>query len=66
MAALITVGSVDIALAFDSNVEYFGKSGIIFEKAVCAWWWGKGDESRSLFFNRIPGVPVSNRSDGTY
>lgn len=30
------------------DVEYPGKYGIIFEKAVCAYWWGKGDESREL------------------
>lgn len=32
-----------------SWVEYPGKYGLIFEKAVCAWWWGKPNESRSLF-----------------
>jgi len=32
-----------------SNVEYPGKWGLIFEKAVCSWWWGKSIESRKLF-----------------
>jgi hypothetical protein len=31
-----------------SGVEYPGMYGLIFEKAICAWWWGKGDESRTL------------------
>ena len=29
-------------------VEYPGKYGLIFEKMVCSWWWGKQDECRSL------------------
>ena len=29
--------------------EYFGKHMLIFQKAISAWWWGKGDESRKLF-----------------
>jgi len=32
-------------------VEYPGKYGLLFEKAVCAWWWGKPDESRSIFLD---------------
>lgn len=32
-----------------SSVEYPGKYGLIFQKAVCAWWWGKNMESRELF-----------------
>lgn len=32
-----------------NSVEYPGKYGLIFEKAVCAWWWGKPQESRELF-----------------
>lgn len=31
-----------------SNVEYPGRYGLIFEKAVCSWWWGKPDECRQL------------------
>jgi hypothetical protein len=31
-----------------SNVEYPGKYGLIFEKSVSAYWWGKGLESRKL------------------
>lgn len=29
--------------------EYIGKYGLIFQKAVAGWWWGKGMESRKLF-----------------
>jgi hypothetical protein len=29
--------------------EYHGKYLLIFQKAVAAWWWGKGMESRNLF-----------------
>jgi len=32
-----------------SSVEYPGEYGIPFEKAVCGWWWGKGNEARKLF-----------------
>ncbi|CAB4124270.1 Methyltransferase FkbM [uncultured Caudovirales phage] len=32
-------------------VEYPGKWGLIFEKAVTAWWWGKSGESKDLFRN---------------
>lgn len=32
-----------------TDIEYPGKYGIIFEKAVCSYWWGKGMESRRLF-----------------
>ena len=32
-----------------SNTEYPGKYGLIFEKAVSSYWWGKGIESRKLF-----------------
>lgn len=32
-----------------TSVGYLGKYGIIFEKAVSAWWWGKNMESRQLF-----------------
>lgn len=46
----------DLALRFcdfDSpslrtDVEYLGKYGLLFEKAISGWWWGKGDESRSI------------------
>ena len=30
------------------NVEYPGYYGLLFEKMVCSWWWGKVDECREL------------------
>jgi hypothetical protein len=32
-----------------TNVEYVGKFGFMFEKAVTGWWIGLWDESRNLF-----------------
>jgi FkbM family methyltransferase len=32
-----------------SDVGYSGSYDLLFEKAVSSWWWGKKDESRSLF-----------------
>lgn len=31
-----------------SNIEYPGKYGLLFEKAVSGYWWGKGKEARRL------------------
>ena len=31
-----------------TDVEYPGKYGLLFEKAISGWWWGKVEESRSL------------------
>jgi hypothetical protein len=33
------------------NVGYIGKYGLIFEKAVCSYWWGKSKECRELFLD---------------
>jgi hypothetical protein len=33
--------------------EYHGKHLLIFQKAVAAWWWGKGMESRKLFHSLV-------------
>lgn len=32
-----------------AKTEYPGKYGLIFEKAVAAWWWGKVEECSELF-----------------
>ena len=32
-------------------VEYPGKYGLLFEKAISGWWWGKNEESKSLFIS---------------
>lgn len=31
-----------------TNVNYPGKHGLLFMKALSGWWWGKGNESRKL------------------
>lgn len=31
-----------------TDVGYPGKYGVMFLKAISGWWWGKGEESRSL------------------
>ena len=31
-----------------TDVEYPGKYGLLFEKSIAAWWWGKVDEARTL------------------
>lgn len=31
------------------DVGYPGKYGLIFQKAMCGYWWGKGQEARILF-----------------
>lgn len=31
-------------------VEYPGKYGLVFEKMVSSWWWGKADETRALLY----------------
>lgn len=33
--------------------EFHGKYLLIFQKAVAAWWWGKGMESRKLFHSLV-------------
>ena len=33
----------------ESNIEYPGKYGLIYEKAVSSYWWGKSKECRQLF-----------------
>lgn len=32
-----------------TDVQYPGKYGLIFEKAVSAWWWGRLEECKKLF-----------------
>lgn len=31
-----------------TDVEYPGKYGLLYEKSIAAWWWGKSKETRSL------------------
>lgn len=54
-----TYSTSDLALRhcnFDSpplrtNVQYPGKHGLLFEKSISGWWWGKVDEARSLLID---------------
>ena len=36
-----------------TDVEYPGKYGLLFEKAISGWWWGKNEESGSIFQDLI-------------
>jgi hypothetical protein len=31
-----------------TDVEYPGKYGLLYEKSVASWWWGKVEETRQL------------------
>jgi FkbM family methyltransferase len=60
--------NADLALRycnFDSNplrtdVEYPGKYGLLFEKAYSGWWWGKTEESKSLFLQILNDYKIKN------
>jgi len=43
-----------------TNVEYPGKHGLLFEKAVSAWWWGKSTECKSLFVDILENYNISD------
>jgi FkbM family methyltransferase len=32
-----------------TDVEYPGKYGLLFEKALAGWWWGKSEQTKGLF-----------------
>jgi FkbM family methyltransferase len=34
-----------------SNVEYPGKYGLLYEKSVAAWWWGKSEECKNILMD---------------
>jgi hypothetical protein len=34
-----------------TDVEYPGKYGLLFEKALSGWWWGKADQSKEIFID---------------
>lgn len=36
-----------------TDVKYPGKYGLLFLKAISGWWWGKGEEARSLLNEMI-------------
>lgn len=45
----LTIADFD-ATPLKTDVNYPGKYGLIFEKAISAYWWGKGKESRELLY----------------
>ena len=42
-----------------TDVEYPGKYGLLFEKAVSGYWWGKDKESKEIFLDLIHNYPLS-------
>jgi hypothetical protein len=44
-----------------SDVEYPGKYGLIFEKAVSGYWWGKGEQSRELFNDLLENYEMTDQ-----
>lgn len=48
MIAELGLNSADFTLEKFQDINYPGKYGILFEKAVSAWWWGKSQESRDI------------------
>jgi len=50
--AQLSLGSSDFdSTPLRTDVEYPGRWGLIFEKAVSAWHWGKGPEGKELFLD---------------
>ena len=51
MYAEIGLNTIDFSddAQLRTDVGYPGKYGLIFEKAVSAWWWGKIEECKQLF-----------------
>ena len=47
-----------------TDVEYPGKYGLLFEKQLAAWWWGKGDESRGLLQDMKDNYDLDDRHYG--
>jgi len=43
-----------------TDVEYPGKYGLLFEKAVSGYWWGKDKECKEIFLDLIENHPLSD------
>ena len=41
-----------------TDVEYPGKYALLYEKAISGWWWGKSEESKSLFMEILNGTEI--------
>ena len=46
-----------------TNVEYPGKYGLLFQKAISGWWWGKVEESRSLLLEILNNYQLSEEDE---
>lgn len=42
-----------------SDVEYPGRYGLLYEKAISGYWWGKGDQSREIFKDLLDNYELS-------
>jgi FkbM family methyltransferase len=42
-----------------TDIEYPGRYGLLFEKAVSGWWWGKSDESKSIFLEILSNYEIT-------
>lgn len=42
-----------------TSVDYPGKYGILFEKAIGAWWWDKVDEAKEIFNDILNNYEIS-------
>lgn len=65
--------NADLALRycnFDCNslrtsVEYPGRYGLLYEKAVSGWWWGKSEESKLLLLEILEKYKLSEIDQNT-
>lgn len=44
-----------------TDVDYPGKYGILFQKALSGWWWGKAEEARNLMLDIKKNYEVSEK-----
>lgn len=44
-----------------TDVEYPGKYGLLFEKALSGWWWGKSEESKNIFIDIKKNYKISEK-----
>jgi len=42
-----------------TDVEYPGRYGLLFEKAISGWWWGKNEESKSILLDLYDNYDLS-------
>jgi hypothetical protein len=46
------LNNADFNLEFlKTDVEYPGKYGLLYEKSVAAWWWGKSEECKNILLD---------------